>query len=251
MSIPWWAEYSDDVLNPPVAKLSLADFKAWTLMKAVANQEEERGVLPPAPDLAYRIHMKEGPVGNILARLNTLGLVERRDDGRFVVARRKSMNNYPPPSTKRVQKHRTKKRDGNVSGNGDETGVKRFGNALEEEEERSPSGHLEGERYEESDVPSSSSRLDTEAEAEEDEMAIARRRLHEAGIGGGHSDGFRSMFDQSGLECVTHCIDEAVRHNKLSLAYVDSIRQRHVVDGCDAVGMTRRERMVESARRPR
>lgn len=244
MRFPWFREYSDDLLRPPVAKLSPSDFKAWSQMKAIANQEVERGLLPTVADLAYRLHQTEGTVGNVLGRLHNLGLVSKDEvSGRFQVVKRPNNDHFPKSdsSRDRTRDWREKKRHGDGHSDGDVTGGDGHSDGLEEEE-IAPFGRSERERYESSDLQSSDSR--SEAEEEGDEIARARRHLRSAGIAGGHSDGFVAMVQESGLECVKHCIDEAVRHNKLSLAYVDSIRQRHLVEECDEVGSTRLERTV-------
>jgi hypothetical protein len=94
---------------------------------------------------------------------------------------------------------------------------------------------------------------ETEAEAETDDddapLAQVRRRLRQSGISISPALDWEieQALDESPLECVLHCIDEAVRYGKPSLVYVQVVRQRHLEDGCPPEdGLTRTEKLARS-----
>lgn len=234
MSLPWFREYSEDVRKPPLATMAPSDFKAWIQLKGIANEEEDRGLLPAASAIAYMLRISEAKAVQLLHRFQELGLVARDEESRrMAIVNRKRYFPKGDDANQRMKRHR------NALRNDARTSSESVRNLFDvEEEERGR------EIEEEKNVPFGHSDTEEEGEGEGEVFAIARRRLRESGIAGENTDDLRSMLDESGLDCVLHCVDESVRYNKLSLAYVDVVRRRHLEDGCDLPGDTRRDRLI-------
>lgn len=250
--LPWFRLWSEMRHNPKVLKLSFADRWYWLVLLCVANEQTPRGSLPATADLALELRISPGKAASLLTRLRDAGLVESGPDGGPAIHDWRQWQRESDDAASRMARARAESSEDvrNKFGTSDEQPPNdaRTSSAPEEEEETELEAESEPDR--ETTLPEADQPPDIAAEAENGSpVERVRRRLRDCGITSPGEAELETAIDESGVECVMHCIDEALRYNKPSLAYVESVRRRHVEDGCPRSGRTRSERLAEQSRR--
>src|ERR1044072_8332727 len=110
----WWRADDGSIDHRKLLKLSDKMFAAWYTLQCVASANG--GMLPPAEDIALRLRIKKTDVAAWITHLVTAKLIDN-EDGVFRPHNWDERQFQSDSSTKRVQKHRNKKR--NVSSDGD------------------------------------------------------------------------------------------------------------------------------------
>ena len=112
----WVRSYVVDLDDQARQSLSDALYRTMDDIERLASLTD--GVLPGAPEIAFRLRLKPREVDRRLAALAQAGLIVRQGDE--LRPRDWDDRQYETTSTARVQKHR-EKRKGATHGNGDET----------------------------------------------------------------------------------------------------------------------------------
>lgn len=120
----WFRFYSGALDDPKVQRLPGDLFKVWVNLLCLANESDERGILPDRDDIAFRLRLDDQQAAEALRGLIRAGLLDEDEDGRLHIHGWERRQKKSDDVTARVHKHRGK-------GNDDETLPKRFSNALE------------------------------------------------------------------------------------------------------------------------
>lgn len=198
----WFRFYSEVVRDPKVQRLAPPMFKHWINVLCLASDNEPRGQVPPAEDVAFHLRLPLVRAIHMLEDLANYGLLD--DDDGVLTAHGWNARQYKSDNvTERVRKHRR-----NVSVTPPDT----------EAEQRQ-------------------NRTETEAEADAPRRDIfvlfdsfmgrpsvtemMRDVLIEA----------EKIYDPS---CISHCFEEAAKSSdgRRSWKYVASILERHAREGC-------------------
>lgn len=103
-----WFRFYDDVINDPkVVKLSDSAFRGWVGMLCVASKH--KGVLPSSDDLAFFLRVKQSQVAVLLAQLVNAGLLDKKEDGKYVPHNWEGRQYLSDGSADRVKRHREKR----------------------------------------------------------------------------------------------------------------------------------------------
>lgn len=145
----WFRFYSGALDDPKVQRLTGDLFKVWINLLCLANESEERGILPSNDDIAFRLRLDDQKTADALRGLIRAGLLDQDEDGALHIHGWEARQKKSDDVTARVQKHRDK--DNNPG-----TLPKRSSNALEKkrEEERREEKRREDERTTATDKPS-------------------------------------------------------------------------------------------------
>lgn len=109
----WFRFYHGAVDDPKVQRLAPVLFKHWVNLLCLASQQEPRGTLPPASDIAFRLRLTEAKADEALAELVAIGLVDRDAAGAHAIHNWHGRQRASDDVAQRQRKHR-----GNVTGNG-------------------------------------------------------------------------------------------------------------------------------------
>ena len=124
--LPWFRVYGEEIINDPKLKRIASDIKkpyvyvlgAWTALLALANNSPVRGSLLltdtmtlTAADISETLHVTLHETQELLHAFQSLKMVSKRGVVNNWAKRQRDSDS----STKRVQKHRAKKRFGNVT----------------------------------------------------------------------------------------------------------------------------------------
>lgn len=77
----WFRFYSEALHDPKVQKLQPALFKAWINVLCIANDQPERGTLPPIEDIAFAMRVSKSRAQSFLRELVKAGLVDEFEFG--------------------------------------------------------------------------------------------------------------------------------------------------------------------------
>lgn len=249
----WFRMWSGVRHHPKVLKLPAIDRWHWLCLLCVANESTPRGSLPPTSDIALELRVSLGKAASILNRFREVGLLDAHQElGRLVVHDWEEWQPVSDDAAVRMAAFR-QGRSEHVQNN-DRTrsehpaNNRRTSSPPEEDTETDTDPETENRPRRRNPGDRRSPQPPEEAEEKNGAFMPVHRRLRELGIAAKREE-LESAIAESGSDCVMHCIDEAERHNKLSLAYVDAVRRRHLEDGCPSWGRTRSERIAENARR--
>jgi hypothetical protein len=134
----WFRFYSEALDDPKVQRLPGDLFKAWVNLLCLANEQEERGTLPPLDDIAFRLRLDHLKAEDALTGLRRAGLLEHNTDTDEYRVHAWDKRQYASDlSTDRVRKFREKQRETahETERNKSETFQKRSRNAIDTDTE--------------------------------------------------------------------------------------------------------------------
>ena len=110
----WFRIYTRTLDSAKVQSLPLALFKAWFNLCCLARVHD--GPLPPFKEIAFRLRMTERQVHETVMALEAANLIDRNDDGTFLMHDWDEHQRVSDNVAQRVAKHRAKQRS-NVTRN--------------------------------------------------------------------------------------------------------------------------------------
>jgi hypothetical protein len=134
----WFRFYSEALDDRKVQRLPGDLFKAWVNLLCLANEQEERGTLPPLDDIAFRLRLDHQKAEDALTGLRRAGLLEHNTDTDEYRVHAWDKRQYASDlSTDRVRKFREKQRETahETERNKSETFQKRSRNAIDTDTE--------------------------------------------------------------------------------------------------------------------
>lgn len=241
MALPWYRYYAEDMEIDQVVDLSDIDFRTWVALQHIGSQEELRGRLPDTRKVARRlvalgVRVSEARAAQQLALFRERGLLVEDPDGsgRLVAWNWKARQKISDDGATRMKEFR-RTRSPHVLNN-DRTSSERV-TVFPSSSSSGAGSVLPGSEY----LPGITE------EEEEGGSAHVQHMLRAAGIARPKALEIERALEESGAECVEHCIEIACRNNKLSWAYVEATRKGHGRDGCPFdITETRRERLLSS-----
>lgn len=120
----WFRFYHETLDDPKVQLLNDRRFRQWVNLLCVANQSSERGMLPSAEAIAFRLRETLDETLQMLADFEEVGLIDRFDDDTFQPHNWDQRQFKSDDVTGRVEKHRNRVTSHannvgtNVTGNG-------------------------------------------------------------------------------------------------------------------------------------
>lgn len=136
----WFRLYTDVLHDPKVQRLHPSAFKNWINVLCIANQNRERGILPPVEDVAFALRVKPTEAEKILAHLEDRRLLNRDEHGRLFPHNWTERQRNSDVGATRQQRYREKKKRDNGEITKKVTLLSRDGDALEvDKEEKNPS----------------------------------------------------------------------------------------------------------------
>jgi len=108
----WFRFHTRTLDSGKVQALGFEQFRAWVNLLCVASIHG--GMLPDFSEIAFRLRCTETKARSYMNTLETAKLIDRNDEGRFIMHDWNEHQYVSDNSTKRVKKHR-EKRKGNVS----------------------------------------------------------------------------------------------------------------------------------------
>ena len=129
----WFRFYSEALDDPKVQRLPGHLFKAWVNLLCLANEQDKRGTLPDAPDIAFRLRVPDADATTTIAALVKAGLLESNGAGQLRIHAWDKRQFASDTSTDRVRKFREKQREtaNETERNKRETFQKRSRNAID------------------------------------------------------------------------------------------------------------------------
>lgn len=130
----WFRFYSEALDDPKVQRLTGDLFKVWVNLLCLANEQEERGTLPLADDIAFRLRLDDQKARDALNGLRRAGLLEyNTDTDKYRVHAWDKRQFASDDSTERVRRFREKQREtaNETERNASETFLKRSRNAID------------------------------------------------------------------------------------------------------------------------
>jgi len=106
----WFRLYTEALHDPKVQRLHPSIFKHWINLLCIANGNQERGILPPADDVAFALRIKPVEAEKVLARLERAGLLDHDESGRLFPHNWTERQPSSDVVSTRVQRHREKKK---------------------------------------------------------------------------------------------------------------------------------------------
>lgn len=237
MALPWYRSFSSDLRDALIQNLSLQDFKHWQNLQWLANEQEPRGHLPGPEQVGYNLHISAAKAAQVLLEFRGRGLLEPdKSTGRLVPFNWDRQRDSDDRGAYQRQKRSEQK---------GELHLQREPSQLPLSSEHVPNMFAPEEEERRTEQEESRGDRDREAEEEADEIAQVRRRCRASGIAWVGDEAIGFAVGYSGLDCVLHCLDEAVRYNRPSWAYADEVRKRHEAEGCPVeAGMSYAEKLA-------
>lgn len=121
----WFRFFSEARNDPKVQMLTSDQFRLWVNLLCLANEQDERGTLPPDEEIPYLLHIRRDAFGKMISSLTFRKLFVRTPEGRLKPKgwdeRQKDSDDAGRRKARYREKTYGKSREPNVPGHGRDT----------------------------------------------------------------------------------------------------------------------------------